>query len=464
MGKAEASILKVQLISACLIGSVMAFEISAGLLTNSLAILGDGFHALYDFLISIMLFLTYKISLKPADESHTYGHSRIKTLGAFTSGLAFLYFVIQLLLRSLDRFMNPSFIYLGSIGFLALAYTLSVDVTRIAILSRASDQGETNVKAGLLHSLADFFDTIVALMGFLLAGYFNIMQADAAAGLLLSAAMAYLGAKLLYETGLELTDAVPPIMVRRIRGIVEREYGTDGVSYLNVRRIDKNTYVDVGVFVPRDRSISDIHRSVKDVEDRIAKSVGGEVISRVQVMPRDSESLYGSIRDSALSVEGVLNVHDILVSEADGRLLISVHIEVPEEMDLSNAHKVADEVEEHVLKDVESVESVMVHVETAGSTIMPIKAVELNSSSYFKVKEIVENEIKRFHDVKGARKITVFKEASGLNRIELNVVMEGDKSIGEAHGIASRLEDGVKQAFGGNVEVVIHVEPETNLS
>ncbi|MGC8832091.1 MAG: cation diffusion facilitator family transporter [Thermoproteota archaeon] len=456
----ERRILRVQLISTFLIGSVMLLEISAGILTNSLAVLGDGIHAMYDFLITGMLFITYRISIKPADENHTYGHSRIKTLGAFTSGVAFLYLVIQLLLRSMDRLANPSPVYLGLIGFLALAYTLAVDAVRITALSKVSGGGESSVKAGLLHSVADFFDTLVAVLGFLLAGYFNIAQADAVAGLLLSAMMTYLGVRLLYETGLELTDTVPPTLVRRIRRVVEEEYGFDGVSYLNVRRLDRRTYVDVGALVPRESSVSSIHRSAKNVEEKVSKAVGGDVVVRVQTVPKGSGSLYGVIKDSALSVEGVLNVHDIIVSKIGEKLLVSLHIEVPEHMSLSNAHKIADMVEENVLKNVENAGNVMVHVETVGSMVTPIETVGSNSTLYLKVKEAVEDEVKQFHNIKEVRRIRVFRESSGVNRIELTVSMEGGRSMSEAHEASSRLEESVKRSVGENFEIVVHVEPE----
>ena len=460
MKESEEKILNTQLASTCLIGSVMLLEVSAGILTNSLAVLGDGIHAAYDFLVTGMLFITYRVSLKPADESHTYGHSRIKTLGAFTSGIALIYLVIQLLMRSFERLFNPSPVYPGSVGVLALAYTLTVDFARIILLSKAPGGGESSVKAGLFHSLADFFDTIVAILGFVLAGYFNMSYADAVAGILLAAMMVYLSGRLLYETGLELTDTVSPAMVRRIRRIVEEEYGADGVSYLNVRRLDRKTYVDVGAVVPVESSVSSIQKSVKNVEDKISRIVEGDVIVRVHGLPKGSEGLRGVVKDSVMRVKGVLNVHDILVSQSDGKLFVSLHIEVPGEMSLSEAHRIADEVERNVLKDVENVGSVMVHVETAGSAVTPIRTIGSNSSLYLKVKQAVEEEVKQFHTVKGIRRIRVFREASGLNRIELTVSMEGGRSMAEAHEAASRLEHRVEHVLGGKVEVIIHVEPE----
>jgi len=454
----EKRILRAQFASTCLIGSVMLFELFAGIITNSLAILGDGFHAFYDFLITGMLLVTYKIGIKPADESHTYGHSRIKTLGAFASGIALLYLVAYLMFRSFSRLLNPSLVYFNPLGIIALSYTLAVDASRITLLSKASKK-EVGVKAGLLHSFADFFDTLIAVAGFFSAGLFNITQADAIAGLVLSVMMAYLGFKLLYETGLELTDTVPPAMIRRIKQIIEEEYGADGVSHLNARRIDGKTYVDAGVLVPVDSSLSNIHVSSRRVENKIVETLGGEAVVRIQTIPRGSSNLYGLIRDSALSVKGVSNVHEILVSKSDDKLLVSLHVEVPSEMSLLDAHRIADEIEKNVLNNVENVGNVIVHLETAGSPLIHVEKVDLNSSLYLKVKNIVGGEASCFKNIKEVKRMLVLKDRFGLKRIEITVSMDGGTSMAEVHETVSRLEDAIKKQLGESVEVVIHAEP-----
>lgn len=435
----------------------MLLEISAGIITNSLAILGDGMHALYDFIITGMLLATYKISIKPADESHTYGHSRVKTLGSFASGIALLYLVAYLMFRSLNGIINPSQVYLDAIGFLALAYTLIVDFVRITVLSRAS-KSEASVKAGLLHSLADFFDTLIAIAGFFLAGFLNVAQADAVAGLVLSVMMAYLGIKLLYETGLELTDTVSPSTVKRIRQILEEEYGSEGISYLNVRKVDKRTYVDIGTLVSTDNNFSKIHKSIKRVENRISEDLGGNAVVRVQMIPKSSSSLYGLIRDSALSVEGVSNVHEITVSKSGDGLLVSLHVEVSNDMSLSDAHKIADEVERRVLENVANVSNVMVHLEAVSPPLKPVETVGSGSKLYQSVKDIVEEETARFKNIGGVNRVLVFQDHRGLKRIELTVSMDGETSMIEAHETVSRLEDSIKKKLG-DVEVVIHAEP-----
>jgi divalent metal cation (Fe/Co/Zn/Cd) transporter len=102
----------------------------------------------------------------------------------------------------------------------------------------------------------------------------------------------------------------------------------------------------------------------------------------------------------------------------------------------------------------------MVHVETVGSMVTPIETVGSNSMLYLKVKEAVEDEVKQFHNIKEVRRIRVFRESSGVNRIELTVSMEGGRSMSEAHEASSRLEESVKRSVGENFEIVVHVEPE----
>ena len=68
-------------ISAVAIFSVVIVEVSIGLTVNSLAIVSDGLHALFDALSTIMLFFAVRASIKPPDEEHTCGHEKFETIG-----------------------------------------------------------------------------------------------------------------------------------------------------------------------------------------------------------------------------------------------------------------------------------------------------------------------------------------------------------------------------------------------
>ncbi|MGQ9539250.1 MAG: cation diffusion facilitator family transporter [Candidatus Bathycorpusculaceae bacterium] len=196
-------------ISACAIGSVVVVEIVLGFAAGSLAILSDGAHALLDAISMFILLIATKASLKPADEEHMYGHEKIEPLGGFIGGVILFGTAIFLIVRALQKVLQGEIAIVQGLelaGFVAIAYTLCVDILRVGILHKTRWESVT-LKAGFYHSLADLGSTLIALFGFGMAALgFPIF--DVLASLILSAAICYLSIKLVRASGMELSDAV----------------------------------------------------------------------------------------------------------------------------------------------------------------------------------------------------------------------------------------------------------------
>ncbi|MBC7129798.1 cation diffusion facilitator family transporter, partial [Candidatus Bathyarchaeota archaeon] len=217
-------------ISSIAISSVVLVEFILGFAVGSLAIISDGVHALLDaFAMFILLFAT-RASLKPPDEEHMYGHEKIESLGGLIGGLILIGAALFLLAESIIRILNAT-IYivteLEAAGFLAIAYTFAVDTLRIKILHEAEGESAT-VKAGFYHAIADFGSTLIALIGFGLATI-GFPLFDALASLILSITIIYLSTKLVWASGMELSDAVPKDLAEKIRREIS---STEGVSII----------------------------------------------------------------------------------------------------------------------------------------------------------------------------------------------------------------------------------------
>ena len=72
------------------IASVVIVELVLGLTVNSLAIVSDGIHALLDALTTLMLFIATRMSAKPADEEHMYGHEKFESIGGLIGGISLI--------------------------------------------------------------------------------------------------------------------------------------------------------------------------------------------------------------------------------------------------------------------------------------------------------------------------------------------------------------------------------------
>ncbi|MCX8205317.1 MAG: cation diffusion facilitator family transporter, partial [Candidatus Nezhaarchaeota archaeon] len=197
--------------------SVVAVEVVLGLLVGSLAILSDGAHALLDAVATLVLLAAAKVSMKPPDEEHTYGHEKLEPLGGFVGGLILLGAAGLLAVEAASRLARGGVCIAPGwepLGFAAVAYALSIEALRVWVLRIA--EGGATVKAGLYHALADLGSTLVALLGFGLATL-GLHYFDPLASLALCAAVAYMSLRLAWASGMELIDAAPRGVVEEVR-------------------------------------------------------------------------------------------------------------------------------------------------------------------------------------------------------------------------------------------------------
>ena len=181
MSLSKVRVLQLSLVA---ITSVVVIETSIGLATNSLAILSDAAHALFDMTASLILLITTRLSLKPPDEVHLYGHEKVEPIGGLIGGLVLIGLAVFLILEAAIRIVAVTGVTHLAVGFWAIGYTLAVDFFRIGLLWGRVEASLT-VKAGLYHALSDFASTIIALLGFGLAYIGFDARADAVASIVL---------------------------------------------------------------------------------------------------------------------------------------------------------------------------------------------------------------------------------------------------------------------------------------
>lgn len=87
-------------ISFMLTTSVFASGLLVGIISNSLAIISDALHASIDLTTSLLLFIAGRITIKPPDKNHTYGHGKVDVIGGFLGAIVLFFYVCLHTLRS----------------------------------------------------------------------------------------------------------------------------------------------------------------------------------------------------------------------------------------------------------------------------------------------------------------------------------------------------------------------------
>lgn len=451
--------------------SVFVFEFTAGVITNSLAVLTDSTHALLDAVVTAILIIAVSLAAKPRDKDHTYGHGRIETIGGFIGGAALfvvsVFFIYEAVARlafggAAAHSVNPS-----AIGFAAVVYTLAVDVFRMAVLGKAMRRtGAPTLKADLYHAVADFASTAIALVGLWLvaAGFY---QGDAIAAVILGTFLAFLSSRFAYQNALELTDSIPPGLVARVRQAAAETEGVLDCKDVKMRRVGNEIFAEVTISLKADISFEKAHETSAQMERNIESSLAEEAGERVKSITVHFEPIYSPdlplesiIERAAARVPGVKGVHNIIVSRVGStdRLEVSLHTQVNRSASLSEAHAIASAVEESVKNQVKRAENVTVHLEplmpeVAG--VHPLADAEIQDS----IRQIVlaSGEINR------VGRIATFRANEGDTlKIDIDIGFAAGGSpaatIEQVHERVTEIEKEIRARYPGSI-VTIHAEP-----
>src|SRR5688500_13951872 len=332
--------------------SVFVFEFTAGLFTNSLALITDSTHALLDAVVTAILIIAIRLARKPKDVDHTYGHGKIETIGGFIGGIALfvvaVFFIYEAIIRLASSTTDSASVAVvlvtpGTIGFAAIAYTLAVDGFRISVLGRAIKKttakiiGSTTLKADFYHAFADLASTTVAFVGLWLVTT-GFVQGDSIAAIILGSFLSYLSVRFAYQNAMELTDVISPRLVGTARQAANETEGVLRSDDIKMRRVGSEIFVETTIALPADISFENAHDISAKVEENIAKSLSG---SGLHVKPRNItvhfEPMLGVdmppellIESAASQVSGVRGVHNVIISKiANSHSMdASLHIQV----------------------------------------------------------------------------------------------------------------------------------------
>jgi len=433
------------------IASVVVIEGIAGLLTQSLAILSDTAHAVFDSVTTLILLVTTQLSLKPPDEEHLYGHGKIEPIGGLIGGVALIGLAAFLIIEAGSRiYFNVTIVHL-SVGFWAVGYTLAVDFFRIGTLW-GRGQGSLTVKASLYHALSDFASTIIALLGFGLTYIGFDDRADATASIVLGALLIYLSIGLVRTSGSELSDAISKSVVADVRKEILSTKGVSLCKELKARRVGAKTYVETTICVPSSMELAEAHDVASQIEASITRLYGDSSVT-VHIEPVGAEKpIEKQIESLATVVEGVKGVHNLSSVYSKGKLYITLHALVEPQLSIEEAHGIAEKIEENLKGQIENIENVTVHIEPYAPKVRREFIFEDEE-----VRSMIRQIVEAHPNIRRVNRVVTYVSEK---RRYVNIDCSFDKSVSVEvmHDTVSQVEKEIGKRFKEAV-VTIHAEP-----
>src|SRR6476469_5986180 len=224
-----------------------------GFSTGSLAILSEAGHSLIDLGATIMTYIAVRISGKPADAKHHYGHGKVEALSALAeTALLFLLSGIVVWEASKRLVEHEAHVVEATVwAFGVIVVSIVVDFFRARALSHTAEKTSSHaLEADALHFSSDLWSSLAVLIG-LIGVHFGLAWADSVAALVVAILVCVAGWRLGKRTIDMLTDVAPPGAAARITAIAKGIPGVVRVEQVRARAVGQQTFIDLQLGVSR---------------------------------------------------------------------------------------------------------------------------------------------------------------------------------------------------------------------
>jgi cation diffusion facilitator family transporter len=428
-----------------------------GLGSGSLAILSEAGHSLLDLAATVLTYFAVRVSGKPADAEHQYGHGKMESVTALAETALLFLLTGVVVFEAVQRLIGarPQAVEATVPAFAVIAASIVVDFFRARRLRRvAEDNASEALQADALHFSSDMWSSLAVLIG--LAGVaLGFPLADAAAALVVAVFIFVAGWRLGRRTIDTLTDTAPAGVSEHVAAIARRVPGVVGVDRVRTRPAGAVLFVDVGVGVSRTLPLD----RVSAIKERLTHAIRAampraEVTITIEPRALDDET----VRERVMMIarKSGLAIHHVAVQAISGRLSVSVDLEVAGSMALRAAHDVASGLEEAVREEFGPSVEVDTHIEplpaemVAGEDATPARIAAVTQLLSSLAADIAG--LDEVHDVR-------VRETPGGEIVNFHCSVDPALSVRAAHDLVDAAERRLRRHFPTIQRVIGHAEP-----
>ena len=261
---------------------VVMLKIVVGIITGSVAILSEAIHSFLDLIAAFIAFISVRISKKPADTGHPYGHGKVENLSGTIETILIFAAGIWMIYECIQKLVNPAPVHLPVLGIVVMLAGALINLIVSKFVKREAEKvNSVAMKSNALHLLTDVYTSLGVAASLLVVTITEWYILDPIIGMVLAMYIIYEAFKLMKE-------AFPPLIDTRLSEEEEKTIlkiiETFQQEFIEIhdfrtRRSGPQEYIDFHLVVASHVTIKDVH----DLCDRIERDITNE-FKQAQVM------------------------------------------------------------------------------------------------------------------------------------------------------------------------------------
>ncbi|MGE5275082.1 MAG: cation diffusion facilitator family transporter [Verrucomicrobiota bacterium] len=444
------------LISVAAACALLALKLTAGIASGSLGLVSEALHSGTDLVAALLTFFAIGVSGRPADAQHQYGHGKAEHLAALFEAAVLGLVSIGVAALAVARLAGRIEIKVDATwwAFLVIGLVLAIDISRTTTSLRTARRFHSAaLLSNALHFGSDFAGSLAVLIG-LIGVRIGWPQADSIAALFVAALVLSAALRLMRRNVDVLMDRAPADAEAAARQAIAGIEPPIELRRLRMRSAAGRHFADVVIAVSPSAAVGEGHTAADAVEAAVERALP-ETDVVVHVEPTEEDALMRELAyAAAMKVRRVREIHNVAVLHVDGRNEVSLHLKLPSDLSLEEAHGIATDVERAIRESVPGADAVQTHLEPLAEEAEGRKTAEADAARDIET-------VTRIVAARGGespRELRFLSTGDGLV-LYLTLGVDGSVPLADAHRRASEIEEEIRAALPAVSEVIVHTEP-----
>lgn len=254
---------------------ITIFKLVIGLSTMSLGIISEALHSALDMVAAIITYFSVRVSDRPADREHNYGHGKVENLSALIETILLLVTCIWIIYEAVNRLTSGKVhIEVTYWSYIVVITSIVIDFTRSRALYKVAKKHNSQaLEADALHFSTDIWSSTVVLFGLIAYQFFGWKNADSIAALLVAVIVLYISYQLGKRAIDVLLDKSPANSTQIVRETLKLFPEVLKYHGLKARTAGADTFIKFNVHFNPDLSLREVHSVCDIIEAKIQAQI-----------------------------------------------------------------------------------------------------------------------------------------------------------------------------------------------
>lgn len=367
-----------------LVGNIIltALKFIAGIVGRSPAMVADAVHSLSDVVATAVVYVSLKISSRPPDKEHPFGHGHAETLAAFFVGITLFGTAIYIVFEAIHTMRNGDYSEPGMLALAGALISIVVKELMFRYTLRVGKATKSNaIVANAWDHRSDAYSSLAALVG-IGGAIMGFPFLDPVSCLIIAGFIGKVSIEIFAENINLVMDVVPEedseALENDIKALILSDKSVLEVSMIRLRPVGAGRYhAGITINVPAGLSVRNGHAIASKIRERILKKYPDEVIDiLIHVAPgkgykgfaykRIPKDLERRIADIVAEHPDARGMHDLNIYNLHKSKLITVDIEVDTSSTIVAAHEIAKDIKNRIM-ELDDIYTVVVHIDYENS-------------------------------------------------------------------------------------------------